>query len=65
MLKSLLSADVDILTAVLEGILKENGEEDAEDCWREGTALVYSAIDGEGLGCCTTEADFAVHVFVE
>lgn len=56
--------DVNMLTAVLEGILEKH-EEDAKKRWREDAALFHSTTDWEGLSCCTTETDSAVCVVME
>ncbi len=54
--------DINSLVAVLEGVLEEHGEEDAEERRREDTTLFDSATDEEGLRCCAVETNRAVHV---
>ena len=57
--------DVYSLAAVLEGVLEEHGEEDAEERRCKDAALFYPAADRKGLGGGTVEAYCAVHVVVE
>ncbi len=51
--------DIKSLVAVLEGILEEHGEDDAEEHRHEDTTLFHSATDEEGLRCCAIEANRA------
>ena len=57
--------DVYSLAAVLEGVMKEHGEKDAEERRRNYAALFYSAADRKGLGGGAVEAYCAVYVVVE
>jgi hypothetical protein len=57
--------DVDSLTAVIEGVLKEHREKDAEERRCKDSALLHSAANWEGLGGCAIVADGAAHVFME
>ncbi len=56
------SVDINSLVVVLEGVLEEHGEEDAEERRREDTTLFDSATDEEGLRCCAVETNHAAHV---
>lgn len=40
----------DAFAAIIEGVLKEHGKEDAEGCWCKYTALFHSAADLKSLG---------------
>ena len=62
---SLPSALVRIYAAVLEVILEEHREEDAEERPRKDTALFHTAAYREGLGGGTVEVNCAVHVVME
>lgn len=44
-----LSADVDTLSAVVEGIAEESGEEDSKECRREDKSLLSPLLSGKKL----------------
>ena len=59
------SVDIHSLAAVLEGVLKEHGEEDAKKHWCKDTTLFNTVADRKGLGCGTIKTHCAAHVVVK
>ena len=58
------SVDIHSFATVLEGVLKEHGE-DAKKHWCKDTALLNTTAHGKGLGCGTVKIHCAVHVVVK